>query len=101
MAHLTTMNTTINSLSGLHQIISRLPTFFEALIRHDLVRYGTYVLDFVRNNIHNPDVDFTVLVETKLFGTAVGRDALPDNPLHIDTFYFGSSPKLIRYLGRN
>ncbi|MCH8127629.1 hypothetical protein IIC38_16985 [candidate division KSB1 bacterium] len=97
---LTTMNITIRSLCGLHQIISLLPTFFEALIRHDLVRHVPD-LEFVKNHIHTADVDFTVLIETKLFGTAIGRDAFPDNPLQISPFYFGCSPKLRRFLGRN
>lgn len=98
---LSTLDTAIKSLCALHQTISQLPTFFEALVRNNMICFGRLNKEFARKAIFQDPPTETLLVESFLFATTLGRIELPEEPENIELSYLQSSEKLRRFLGRD
>jgi len=97
---LSTLNTAVNAMCALHQIISQLPTFVCSLIRYDMISCGSWGIDYIKEQLISGATEVTVLIETKLFATPSGRYSFPENVIDIHPIKFGQSKKLSRLLGR-
>ncbi len=99
--NLSTLEVTVKALCALHQTISQLPTFLDAIFRHDMVYHG-FGTKSVREALLNKNPNITVLVETELFATTLGQTEFPENIKDITRFSSTLwSPKFRRHTGRD
>jgi hypothetical protein len=98
-----TLANAVLSLCALHQAISQMETFADALLREDMVCFGNWNPAYAREVAYNRQADkrdVTILVETDLFATPVGVSAFPEDISRIDPWKFGTGKKLWRFVGR-
>lgn len=101
-SNLSTLETAIKALCALHQIISQLPTFLEAIFRHDIVYYGTWTKEYTKDVLLSNNPTMTVLVETELFATALGQTEFPEDIKDVTRFASTLwSPKFRRFVGKD
>jgi hypothetical protein len=99
-----TLESTVQSVCALHQVIARLPEFARASMRHGWLQSGMrlsveYVVEQLEKGGRTPDPH---LVETKLFATPVGRpDQFPTNLSDFHTMNYVCSARLLRFFGRH
>lgn len=96
-----TLDNAVNCLCALHQAVSMLEVFKEALIRHDLIRFGSWGRKYALDAVYKPkNTDVTLLVETELFGTPLGYERFSSDPTQINAHRFGGGGrKLWRFVG--
>lgn len=97
---LSTMELAFKVVCALHQIISRFTSFINALHRKGMISFsGSY--NYVKEQIKNEKIEQTLIIESKLFATPLGKYSFPENPNDINPMFFGSSDKLSRFLGKD
>lgn len=101
-SNLSTLETAIEALCSLHQIISQLPTFLDAIFRHDIVYYGNWSEKYIKDELSRSNPTRTALVETELFATTLGQEDFPENLKDLTRHHYSfSSPKFLRFIGGN
>jgi hypothetical protein len=99
-----TLDSAVQSLCGLHQVIARLPEFARASMRHGWLQPGMkWSVEYVVEELEKGGLTrATHLVETKLFATPVGRpDQFPANLSDFHTMNYVCSARLLRFFGRH
>jgi len=94
-----TLRNAIDCVCALHQVIAKLDTFFWPLVDRNLIMLGTLAPSYVLEDIYSTAPNHTVLVETDLFATPVGRESFPDDPDKIRPVHFEFGRRLWRFLG--
>ncbi len=94
------MQTTILSLCGLFQVIAKIPTFLNSLIRNEMLSFGNDFIESVKDELKKENCKYTFLIESKLFASPVGKNPFPNDINDIQVFHFGNSKKLIKFLGK-
>lgn len=96
--NLANLDTTINILCALQQVISLLPTFTRALWRNNLLTSHSH-LHMIGQNIEDTQAKDFALIETKLFATPTGYEKFPAKIDDISPFDHRSE-RLAKFLGR-
>jgi hypothetical protein len=97
---LSNLETAINSLCALHQIIAQLPTFINSLLRNNMISYGDNNLNYVTVQLNSSQSETTVLIESKFFATPIGPQSFPDDIENIKPIDYSSSKKLAHFIGK-
>lgn len=97
-----TLENAVNSVCALHQVMSKLSVFAQALLRHEFLHFGKWAQEYAMSAVFGPTVnrDVTILVETELFATPVGVKAFPKKIEDIKLHDMVRGKRFWRYLGR-
>jgi hypothetical protein len=91
-----TLENSLLSLCALHQVISQLPCFFHAAKRHNLLHFGQWNSNYIKNVIYTDPKGATILFESALFATPVGHEEFPADAMDINAVLFGRGNRLWR-----
>jgi hypothetical protein len=96
-----TLRNAVDALSGLHQVIARLPSLARAILRHEWLQLGGYNPEIVLAALEGASqLTDTYLVESKLFAVPVGPESFPDNIAALRPLYYKCSSRFFRFFGR-
>ncbi len=98
--HRATLATAIYAVSALHLVISIFPTFFDALLRNDMLFPGHYNVEYVRENILQDNPVVTILIESELFASVRGSRDFPEDPNEISPALLVKGKMFWRYVGK-
>jgi hypothetical protein len=95
-----TLSNAVLSMCALHQVLSVLPSFFKALIAHDMIRLSGYAIPYAIKCIEQGRGDMPFLSESELFATPYGEIRFPEYLDNIRGATYGGSKRLEQFLGR-
>ncbi len=96
-----TLKNTLETVCALHQVIAKLPIFFKALLRNDMLITGQFNPEYVIHELLRNNGKFDkgiVVVETKLFVTPLCYLEFPEKIEDIRYQFFNASKKLKKFL---
>lgn len=106
---LATINTTLNAVCGLFELIAQYPEMCRVLLRYGWLKTGNYNLDLIIPVLSLEDrldempkqaVHDTFLIQTKLFVTTIGPNPFPNDIKKILPMYYVFPRKLRIFLGK-
>lgn len=103
--HLATIETTVNAVCGLFELISQHPKMIKAMIRYRWLNLGDYnpgyIIPVLNSEKKSKQLKETFLIETELFLSTKGPNIFPANVKKIEPIYYEGRGKLITFLGRD
>lgn len=102
-----TLTRAIDALAGALIVISTVPAFAPALLRHEWLPLGSWnpealVPDYCQTlrGQHSTSSEWPFTIETRLFALPIGHSQLPLDTKDFRPLFYGASPRLLRWFGK-